>query len=370
MDLPLTQLSKILSSAKRVLITGSENPNVDVISTAMAWGLFLTKQKKQVDLVFDGQIAKLKFLPTSLSINKELSNLSKFRIILDISKTKVKQLSYDLKDNQLEINIVPDNGSFSSEDVKTEKGNYKYDLVICLGASSLEALGNVFNEHRHFFHQTPIINLDKSVLNENYGQLNIIEASATSLAEISYQVLQKYLDQEMATVLLAGMISATNSFQSSQVTPETLELASQLIIAGADRDMIIDTLYRTKNINTLKNWGRVLSRLSKEGNIIVSFLKHDEFDNLPQDFKEMVKDLILSTPGAQVACIFYQVELNKTEVWLYTIDNINALELTKDLEATGYKSFVKIVLEKDLNSSKELILEVLKKRLSIINNGS
>ena len=65
----------------------------------------------------------------------------------------------------------------------------------------------------------------------------------------------------MATALLAGMIAATNSFQSPQVTPQTLELASQLIVRGADRQKVIESLYRTKDIDTLKNWGKVLSRL-------------------------------------------------------------------------------------------------------------
>lgn len=369
MELPLKQLSKILSSSRRILLTGPQNPDIDTLSSVAAWWLFLSKQNKVIDVVFDSKISKPKFLPAKLEINHELNDISKFKIVLDVSHTKVKQLSYDLKDDRLHINIVPEDGVFESKDVVTEQGDYKYDLVITLGATNLDSLGSIFTEHRHFFHNTTIINIDRSVLNENFGSLDIIEASVTSLAEISYEALKKYLDKEIATCLLAGMIAATNSFQSPRVKPNTLELASELIIQGADREGIIETLYRTKDISTLKNWGKVLSRLRKHDNIISSFLQHDESDNLPQDFQEMIKDLILATPGSQVAIVFYQLELSRTEAWLYTINNINALELTKDLQGRGYRQFAKVLIEEDMERSRELIIKKISSKLKIINSA-
>jgi len=165
------------------------------------------------------------------------------------------------------------------------------------------------------------------------------------------------------------MISATNSFQSPQVTPDALSLASQLIIKGADRAKIIETLYRTKDIDTLKNWGKVLSRLQKSGNLLISHLKHDETDNLPQDLQEMVKDLILATPGGQVAVILYQLELNQTEIWFYSINNINCLELTNELGAKGDRQFCKLVVDKDIERARELIIRKIQDKLNIINSA-
>lgn len=368
MELPLKQLSKLLTSSRRILVTGPQNPDIDTLSSAVAWWLFLSKQNKTVDIVFDSKINRPKFLPKHIEINNELNNISKFKIVLDVSKTKVKQLSYDLKNNKLHINIVPEDGIFSNKDVDTEQGDYKYDLVVSLGATNLDSLGAVFAEHRHFFHNTSIINIDRSVLNENFGSVDIIEASATSLSEISYEALKKYLDKDIATCLLAGMIASTNSFQSPRVKPHTLELASELIIQGADREAIIEDLYRTKDISTLKNWGRVLSRLKRHENIISSHLQHGESDDLPQDFQEMIKDLILATPNSQVAIIFYQLELNRTEAWLYTINNINALELTKDLQGRGHRRFAKVLVEQDVEKTRELIVKKIASKLKIINS--
>ncbi|MBT4849311.1 hypothetical protein HON36_00470 [Candidatus Parcubacteria bacterium] len=369
MDLPLDQIAKVLNGSNRVLLTGPANPNVDVVSTAAAWWLFLTGQKKLVDISFSGRISKFNFLPNKIKINDELKDTNKFQIVLDTNGTGVKQLSYDLKEGKLVINIIPENGTFDKNDVSTEKGDYKYDLIIIFGATSLESLGKNFDEHRHFFHNVKLVNIDRSILNENFGRLNIVESGATSLADISYHVLKKHIDKDMATCLLAGMISATNSFQSPQVRPDTLEMASQLIIKGADRENIVESLYRTKDIATLKNWGKVLSRLSKKENVISSYLNHDEVDNLPQDFEGMVRELILSTPDAQVAIIFYQLELHKTEAWVYTIDNINALDLGKNLKATGHRRFIKISIDKEIDRARDLIIKNIKDKLKVLNTG-
>jgi nanoRNase/pAp phosphatase (c-di-AMP/oligoRNAs hydrolase) len=172
----------------------------------------------------------------------------------------------------------------------------------------------------------------------------------------------------MATCLLAAMISATNSFQSPKVSPDTLELASELIIHGAKREKIVESLYRTKDIDTLKSWGKVLSRLRKKDSIISSYLEYDELDNLPQDFETMVRELILASPGAQVALIFYPLEFHKTEVWIYTIANINALDLTKGLEASGHRYLAKISLDKDIEEAREEIIGQLQERLRLINS--
>ncbi len=367
MDLPLKEVSKFLDSAKNILIIGPQNPNVDVISSAIAWYLFLSKKDKDVDIVFNGDINIPDFLPKNVKIDNSIDSLSNFKIVLDISKTKVKQLSYETNGYELHINIIPKDGSFSDNDVKIDKGDIKYDLIISLGASFLESLGDIFTNHSEFFlYNIPILNIDRSVLNENFGQLNIVETTASSLSEISYNMLKKHVDKDLATCFLGGIISATNSFQSAQVTPQLLELSSELIIMGADRGKIVESLYRTKDIKTLKNWGKILSRLEEKDNIITSYLNHDERDYLPEDFEEMVKDLVLSTPDSKLAIIFYQKELNKTEAWIYAIDNINALEITKELHSKGDRKFVKIIVDKDMDTTKELLVNKLTDKLKMI----
>ncbi|MCB9802911.1 hypothetical protein H6761_02755 [Candidatus Nomurabacteria bacterium] len=364
----LEQLKKMLNQADQILLTGPENPNVDVLSTAAAWAIFLLSKNKKVNLVFSGHLPRVDFLPANLDFEDKLEAFGKFKILVDLKKTKIKQLSYDVKDDILAIDLLPEGGFLNPADIKSFSEDYRYDLIISFGAQNLQSLGATFAQAREFFHQKPIINIDRQVANENFGQLNIVETTATSLAEVSHQFLQKNLNPEIATALLAGMISATNSFQSAQVTPQTLDLASALIISGADRAKVIEVLYRTKNIDVLKVWGKVLSRISKKGNIISSYLEHQEVENLPDDFQELVRDLILSTPQSQVAVIFYQLDFESTEVWLYSKNNIDALALVKNWSGEGSRQFAKFSIAKQIDLAQEEVLEHLQAKLKLINN--
>lgn len=368
MHIPFKELNNLLSQSNNILITGQRDPSTDVVSSAAAWQIFLRSQGKQADVAFSGRHRLWNFLPANFSL-VDLNQVNKFKIILDISRTKVRQLSYDLNDNELQINILSDNGNFESKDVRTERGDLIYDLVLVLGATSLNSLGSVFSEHRQFFHQTPIINVDRSILNENFGQLNIVELKSSSVAEISFHFMKDVGGSELATCLLAGIIAATNSFQSSLVTPELLEIASQLIVKGADRHKIIESLFRTKDIVTLKNWGKILSRLKQKGPLVFSYLEHKEVGGLSGDFQDLVRDLLLATPGTQLAIIFYQVELHKTEAWVHTVDNINALDLLRDLQPQGRKNLAQIFIDFELNKAKDLLASKIIENLTLINKS-
>lgn len=369
MEFSHSQLKTLLTDARRILLTGPETANLDVLATALAWSIFLTKEKKDFDLVLADTKNKLNFIKLPYKVETDLQPQGKFQILLDINKTKVKQLSYDVKDDKLVIDIVPEQGVFTDQDVTSKNTDYLYDLILVFGASNLNVLGETFLKHTEFFYQTKIINLDRTLANENFGTFNLVDTAVTSLGEMSYEFLKENLDKEMATLLLTSMIAATNSFQSAQVKPQTLEIASALLVAGADRPKIIEFLYRTKDIAMLKTWGKVLARLQKKSGILFSYLEHQEKNHLPEDFLDLIKNLILTTPNTDLALIFYQLDFETTEVWLYSKANINAVDLSREWTGLGDKNFVKFLLASNLKDSQETVLGELENKLSLINRA-
>lgn len=123
-----------------------------------------------------------------------------------------------------------------------------------------------------------------------------------------------------------------------------MDLASSLIVAGADRGKIIEVLlYRTKNIAVLQVWGKVLCTVQKKWrDYFFKFKTRRSRKKSTEDFQDLVKGLILSNPQTQVAIIFYQLDFEISEVWLYTKNNINALELSKAWQGVGESSVCKI----------------------------
>ena len=85
----------------------------------------------------------------------------------------------------------------------------------------------------------------------------------SSASELLYQVLQALggeLPLPVLTPLMAGMTTDTNNFANS-VYPSTLQMASELLAAGVDRDALLDRLYHRYRENRLRAMGAYLDEL-------------------------------------------------------------------------------------------------------------
>jgi len=112
--------------------------------------------------------------------------LQKFTIKVDISKTKIDSLSYDIKDDWLYIHLNPKQGTISKKELRTAQSSFKYDLIITLNSPDLESLGDIFENNTDLFYRVPIINIDHQAGNEHYGATNLVELNKTSAGEIVY----------------------------------------------------------------------------------------------------------------------------------------------------------------------------------------
>ena len=211
------QVLEQIKKAKNILITFKKVWDGDAVASALAFLIILKKMGKNAEVVaerFD-QSANYGFLPGFKSIKYSLDGLRKFIISLDISKTKVGQIKYKIEDQRLNFIIAPKEGFFTGDDVKTDSGEFKYDLIITLDTPDLESLGSVYDNDTDFFYQVPLVNIDHHPHNEAYGQINLVELTAISSSEILFNlftgVSRDLIDEDVATCLLAGIIAKTKA---------------------------------------------------------------------------------------------------------------------------------------------------------------
>lgn len=368
------QIFELIKNSQKILITFKKNYSGDALSSALAIFLLLQKMNKQADIVCpDFVIAQnYAFLPEINKTKSDLSGLKKFIISLDMAENKIKDFSYDVKENKLNIYLTPEK-LLDEKNIAFKSGKYKYDLIITLDTDSLESLGEIYEKHSDFFYSTPIINIDHNPENEQYGQINLIELTKTSAAEIIFDLIENYdtnlLDAEIATCLLTGMISKTKSFRSDSVTPRALNIASQLILNGAERDIIIQNLYRTKSINTLKLWGKVLARLKNDSQykLAWSYLQQKDFIELNMqnpNLSEVIDELITTAPEAEIMILFYENQNQTISGLVHTSKNYDALHLTKSFMPAGNKHLADFKLAKnDLVEVSKEVIESIKANL-------
>lgn len=268
---PKQQVVEILKNSKNFLILTHTDPDGDALGSALAAYLTLKKLGKEATIVgTDKPGVVFSFLPSLNDIKTSMTSFRDFIISLDISQVHADKVMYRKNGDKLEFIVTPKNGNFDEKMVAFPQGNFNFDAVIVLDCPDIERIGNLYDENPDIFFETPVVNIDHHAGNSHFGKINLVDLTATSTAEILVSVFEaltgdpKFFDENIATALLTGIITDTNSFQNTNTTPKSLTVAAQLVALGGRQQEIIKNIYKTKPLSTLRLWGRALSNLRDE----------------------------------------------------------------------------------------------------------
>lgn len=373
------QIFNQIEKSKHPLIIFSADWRGDAVASALAFFLFLKKLKKEVEITANPSAKSLiwSFLPNQSEIINSLDGLRKFIISLNISQTEVGQIKYNIEDKKINFIVTPKKGWFKNEDLTSSDSGFKYDLIISFGASDLESLGQIYENNIELFYKTSIINLDCQPDNEEFGQINLININSTTISEIIFNLLNEKwpdsIDENIATCLLAGIISGTRNFRNTNLTPETLLITSKLISLGGRREEIVNKLYHSRNFKTLKLWGRVLNNLntSQSGEIVWSIIKRADFKNsesLEDSLLDIIDELIINIPEAKlITIIFENPDNSRNKLLLYSIKNINALDILKEYSPSGNSKIAQAETDGDLEEISKKYLSILETKIKSIS---
>jgi len=180
-----------IDKSNHVLLVIPPNPSIDCISSSFVLAQIIKKRKKEVTLFCRESIPdKLSFLKKPESIIKNFFGSRDFLLIFNTKKNKIISIDTQEKESEYIIKLTPEKGSIDPRDFSFIPANFKYDLMITLGVKSPESLGEIYVENNDLFFEVPKINIDHSSSNENYGQMNIIDLTASSCAEIITELLK------------------------------------------------------------------------------------------------------------------------------------------------------------------------------------
>lgn len=260
------QFFEQVGKAKKVLVVLPESVSADALASGLALKLFLDKLGKEAEVATSGPLeTAVSFLPQVSQVKSKIQSVKSLVVELDTVQKKLDELSYQVLENRVEIFLKAKSEPFTAEDVKFKTEKFPTDLLIVLGCQSFEDLGSLFRQNTEIFYETPKINIDNKPGNEFFGALNFVDVTATSLAEVLAGLFEQYeqqlVDEHIATCLLTGIITQTNSFQHAQTTPQALLKASRLVALGGRQQEIVKHIYKTKSLPLLKLWGRALARL-------------------------------------------------------------------------------------------------------------
>ena len=356
--MPLTesaQIQQMIERSQKPLIVLPDTANIDAFSAAFGWHSLLTKLQKKATVVSASRLPKAltRIAPNHVAHN-DVPDLHTLVVEIDTREVKVAEMHKEEHPEMLRLLLTPTDGIWSEGDVRVFRSPYAYDLLICIGAHGLEACEKLRNHYADFFYRTPILNIDHSPANEHFGQMNVVDLTATSCSEVSHDLLAALypdlIDEEIATLLLTGMIAKTKSFKARNVSPKTLNTASTLLQKGARREEIINHLYRVRSISTLRLWGRALARLKhdEQHHLVWSLLSQQDFLHAGAedgDLAEVIDELISSSPDAEMALLLYEDHDHQVKGILRANPPHHAAQLLKSFSPSGTHEEAHVLLQ-------------------------
>lgn len=248
---PEDAVSKVadkIQHATNILIALSKDPNVDEISAAIALAFVLDQQKKHVTAIYSGQTPNaLEFLRPEETFQKDISSLQDF--IIALNKSKADHLIYQVEGDYVKILITPYKGQIKKEDLEYSYSDYNVDLVIVFNVNSGSEIDSALSEYGRIMHDAMAINITSSVPGR-FADLEWSDPSKSSVCEMVYNLLGELeidnTPQEVATALLTGILSATERFSNNRTKPTTMAVASKLMEAGADQQLISSNILKAE----------------------------------------------------------------------------------------------------------------------------
>ena len=234
------KVAEKIQRGANILIALSKDPNLDEMSAAIALAIVLDQQKKHVTAIYSGKTPNaLEFLKPEETFEKDTSSLQDF--IIALNKSKADHLTYKLDGDYVKIYITPYKGQVKKEDLEYSYGDYNVDLVIVFNVNAGTEIDSALSEYGRIMHDASAINIT-SGLPGRFADLEWSDPEKSSVCEMVYDLLKELeiteLSQEVATALLTGILSATERFSNNRTKPTTMAVASKLMEAGADQQLI------------------------------------------------------------------------------------------------------------------------------------
>lgn len=213
-----------------------------------------------------------------------------------------------------------------------------YDLFIALDCGDAGRLG--FSSVL-FQNAEKTLCIDHHISNMSFADENYIVPDASSTAELVYGLLDAdKITTEVAECLYLGIVHDTGVFQYSCTSPETMEVAANLMRKGIRAPEIIDKTYYEKTYEQNQVLGKALldSELLLDGRCIVSYVTQETMQKYgigPKDLDGIVSQLRI-TKGVEVAIFLYELDTKEYKVSLRASGDMNMSEVASYFGGGGH----------------------------------
>lgn len=307
------------SLAQQVLIVSHVRPDGDAVGSMLALGLALQQSGKTVQMVLaDGVPSNFRHLPGSSLIKHHSEG--------------------------------------------------EFDLVVVVDCSDRERVGKALNGFM------PDLNIDHHITNLNFARLNLVEPEAVATSSILTQHLPEWgfmITPEIATALMTGLVSDTLGFRTSNITPQSLRQAANLMEDGADLPELYQRALIRRPFEAARYWGAGLSRLQRENRLIWTSLTlaDREAMNYPGNDDADLVNILSAIDDTDIAVIFVEQKGGSVKISWRSLPGFDVSQIALSFGGGGHAAAAGADIKGSLADIQERVLQatraMLKNKISI-----
>ncbi len=241
-------------------------------------------------------------------------------------------------------------------------------LVLFFDAGNMERSGTAV---KHIASHATIVNIDHHLSNSMFGDVNVIDDTASAVGQMVLRMLEEYgweITPTIATNLYTALMTDTGGFRHENTTPQALEDAARLARHGADPGHIATMVYKSRPLTTLRlqalsvasmqvemdgrlAWAKVTRRMLKEAEAVMSE-------------SEGIIDTLNSIAGLDVAILFKEVSGGLTKISVRSRGSVDAASLCGRFGGGGHLRAAGAELRMPLRDAVPAVLEAVKEAIT------
>ena len=241
------------------------------------------------------------------------------------------------------------------------------DLVVAVDLSDLSRTGGIYKSA--WAGRLALVVIDHHKTNEAFGDVNIIEPEAAATALPMARVIRGLgvpVRDEIATCLLAAIITDTRGLRTDTTTPAVLRFVGELVEAGGDYLGVMQNTLDAIPYRQMRAWGVALSRLQLADGIAWTTFPLTEKEALGiEDYDDLdLGNLLSQTREAQALAAFVEMRDGTVKVSLRARPGYDVAWIAKQLGGGGHRRAAGYSINGGLGDAVSVTLPLLHQELT------
>ena len=242
-------------------------------------------------------------------------------------------------------------------------GKYEsFDAVIALDCGDAERLG----KSKLYLENNYVINIDHHISNNEFGNLNLVDANASATGEIIFHIIKLLgidIDKEISECLYTAIVTDTGQFQYSNTNSITHQIAGELISNGVNVSLIFERIYQNNSKEKVVLMKTALNSLEFYHNDSISCvsltLEQMKEANAMDEDSDGIIDLARDIECVEVAMFLKELEPGKIKVGLRSKKVVDVAAIALQFEGGGHVRAAGCTLYGSVAEAKEKILNAV-----------